>query len=298
MGPPESAASGARGIGEPGRSDAALLPRHAAKCRICNHPDRHAIEFDFLNWRNPADLARSYNLRDITTIYRHAHATGLFSKRRLNLRFALERIVERVNEVPVTATAVIRAARALTRINDAGEWIDPPARFIVTHVNGEESVQPERPKPSKIDAVVKSRPAPAFDAALLDEPSLAAESCGEMPKLPHDAPREIVLTLEPELQKARIARWEAIEADRKARAEQSAAFIERMRQESDARLAASQGAPGPEEPAALSGHEPRPSPPATNAKPKNSSPLIANETHSRGKSNDRKLSHLQNPDRK
>ncbi|MHB8411054.1 MAG: hypothetical protein ACYDDI_03810, partial [Candidatus Acidiferrales bacterium] len=119
----------------------ANLARHAAKCGVCNHPSRAAIEFDFLNWRNPFDLVRNYRLRNLSTIYRHAHATGLFSRRRLNLRFALERIVERVGEVPVTANAVIRSIRAITRINDAGEWVDPPARVIISR---EDSAKPRR----------------------------------------------------------------------------------------------------------------------------------------------------------
>ncbi|HEV2341343.1 MAG TPA: hypothetical protein VGS15_06055 [Candidatus Acidoferrales bacterium] len=113
--------------------------RHSLKCAVCNHPDRAAIEFDFLNWRNPGDLVKGYRFRGLSTIYRHAHATGLFAKRRLNLRFAMERIVERVNEVPVTATSVIRAARAIARINDSGEWVDPPSRVIVTHIHSEDS---------------------------------------------------------------------------------------------------------------------------------------------------------------
>ena len=136
-----------------GRIPDTTLSRHATKCRICNHPDRAAIEFDFLNWRNPGDLVKGYRFRGLSTIYRHAHATGLFAKRRLNLRFAMERIVERVNEVPVTATSVIRAARAISRINDSGEWIDPPSRVIVTHIN-----QPEDCKATSIAEAEASPP--------------------------------------------------------------------------------------------------------------------------------------------
>src|SRR6185437_12710142 len=121
------------------------LGRHAAKCRLCNHPSRAAIEFDFLNWRNPFDLVQSYHLRSLSTIYRHAHATGLFGRRRLNLRFALERMVERVNEAPVTASGIIRCVRAITRMNDAGEWIDPPSRVIISR---EDSVEPQ-PSPHR-----------------------------------------------------------------------------------------------------------------------------------------------------
>ena len=194
--------------------------RHSLKCAICNHPDRAAIEFDFLNWRNPGDMVQAYRFRGLSTIYRHAHATGLFTKRRLNLRFAMERIVERVNEVPVTANAVIRAARAVARINDAGEWVDPPSRVIVTHINSEEvgDPAPHRPRRSKRNrgqrgvrpsvATRHSPPYTVFDEVLLDEPSDSA-SC-EPPRINGKPPDpEIVLEIAPSLYEAVQARREA-----------------------------------------------------------------------------------------
>src|SRR6185437_1033684 len=149
------------------------LGRHAAQCRVCNHPSRAAIEFDFLNWRNPFDLVQSYHLRSLSTIYRHAHATGLFGRRRLNLRFALERMVERVNEAPVTASGIIRCVRAITRMNDAGEWIDPPSRVIISREDSEPQ-PPRRGKSSRRNssrAARKSNPPAAtiFEPALLEE---------------------------------------------------------------------------------------------------------------------------------
>src|SRR5579872_1990137 len=149
------------------------LTRHAAKCGLCNHPSRAAIEFDFLNWRNPFDLVKSYNLRSLSTIYRHAHATGLLGRRRLNLRFALERIVERVGEVPVTASGVLRCVRAITRMNDAGEWIDPPSRVIISREDSEP--QPSRrgrsSRRNSSRSGRKSNPTapPIFEPALLEE---------------------------------------------------------------------------------------------------------------------------------
>lgn len=150
------------------------LGRHAAKCRLCNHPSRAAIEFDFLNWRNPFDLVQSYHLRSLSTIYRHAHATGLFGRRRLNLRFALERMVERVSEAPVTASGIIRCVRAITRMNDAGEWIDPPSRVIISREDSVESQRTSAHKSSRRNssrAARKSNPPapPIFEPALLEE---------------------------------------------------------------------------------------------------------------------------------
>ena len=203
--------------------------RHSLKCAVCNHPDRAAIEFDFLNWRNPGDLVKGYRFRGLSTIYRHAHATGLFAKRRLNLRFAMERIVERVNEVPVTATSVIRAARAISRINDSGEWVDPPSRVIVTHINAEEvgDPAPHRPRRSKRSrgqrgvrpsvATRHSPPSTVFDDVLLDEPSESASA--ELPRIDgKPAPPEVILQLTPEFARCREERRRALEADRAARA--------------------------------------------------------------------------------
>jgi hypothetical protein len=106
--------------------------RHARICSICRHPDRDAIEEDFIHWYSPSDIAIDYNLPDRSSVYRHAHATGLFARRSRNLRFVLERLLERVDKVKVTAHAVVRAVSAYTRINDRGEWIDPPTRIIVS----------------------------------------------------------------------------------------------------------------------------------------------------------------------
>ncbi|HEV2298821.1 MAG TPA: hypothetical protein VGR72_09925 [Candidatus Acidoferrales bacterium] len=233
----------------PPKRQSSTPSRHSAKCRICNHPDRHVIEFEFLNWRNPADLARSYRLRDLSTVYRHAHATGLFAKRRLNLRFAMERIVERVNEVPVTASSVIRAARAITRINDEGQWVDPPSHLVIHRQDSspvgaglalpapacpERSRRAQQTNASRgtgsqpVDSSVEVRPrrsSPIFDTALLDEPSDSA--AGEMPRIDgKPAPPEIILELTPEFAKCREERNRAIEADRQANAAKKAAFMD------------------------------------------------------------------------
>ncbi len=63
-------------------------------------------------------------LLDRSSIYRHAHATGLFALRRRNSRAVLERLVERVDEVSVTDVGILRALREYNRLNDEGQW--PP----------------------------------------------------------------------------------------------------------------------------------------------------------------------------
>src|SRR5215467_184111 len=98
--------------------------RHAAECKICVHARRQEIERDFINWQSPASIAKQYGFRNRSTVYRHAHAVGLFPKRERNVRAALEKIIERAGEVDVTASAVVAAVQAYSKINTAGQWVD------------------------------------------------------------------------------------------------------------------------------------------------------------------------------
>jgi len=82
------------------------------------------IETDFIAWRSPAAIAEQYGLSDRSSIYRHAHALGLFAKRQRNVRVALERIIEKAGEVEVTAASVVAAVQAYSKINAVGQWID------------------------------------------------------------------------------------------------------------------------------------------------------------------------------
>jgi len=106
------------------RSKPVNLGRHAAECKICAHALRDEIERDFINWRSPAAIAKQYELGHRATMYRHAHALGLFSKRQRNVRAALERIIERAGEVEPTAAAVVAAVQAYSKINATGQWVD------------------------------------------------------------------------------------------------------------------------------------------------------------------------------
>jgi hypothetical protein len=100
------------------------LARHQRECRICAHPRREEIDNDFIGWRGPTQITREYGLRNRASVYRHAHALGLFPKRSRNLRGALERIIEKVSEVEVTASAVVAAVQAYAKINATGQWIE------------------------------------------------------------------------------------------------------------------------------------------------------------------------------
>lgn len=98
--------------------------RHKQNCSVCAHAQRVEIEAEFIAWRSPSTLAQQYGLPDRSSIYRHAHALDLFAKRQRNVRAALERIIEKAGEVEVTASAVVAAVQAYSKINSAGQWID------------------------------------------------------------------------------------------------------------------------------------------------------------------------------
>lgn len=109
---------------QPEKDSTVSLGRHQRYCSVCAHQQREEIEDAFIGWRSPATIAAEYGLADRASVYRHAHALGLFPKRRTNIRAALERIIEKVGEVDVTASAVVAAIQAYAKINSAGEWVD------------------------------------------------------------------------------------------------------------------------------------------------------------------------------
>jgi len=143
---------------------------HERHCTICSHSDRADIENEFMHWHSIGDMADEYDVSR-SAIYRHAYAAGLFTRRNRNLRFSLGHLVERVQDVEPTADSVIRAIHAFARINDEGEWIEPPAHVIVSSggIHREAAVGQAR-RPIAIDAetisnVIDVTPEPALPAA-------------------------------------------------------------------------------------------------------------------------------------
>jgi hypothetical protein len=112
------------------KARAAMGP-HTRRCNVCRHPDRKAIEQEFLRWRSPDKIAQHYHIADHSSIYRHVHATGIFARRRKAVRVALESIIECAEIVKVTASSVVNAVHAYTHINEFGEWIKHPTKHIV-----------------------------------------------------------------------------------------------------------------------------------------------------------------------
>jgi hypothetical protein len=114
--------------------------RHRTICKVCNHDKREEIEQDWTGWGNSSRIAEEYGLtRD--SLYRHAHACGLFEKRGKNVRKALERIIEQAESVEVNASAVVSAIQAYAKINDAGKWIERSESVNLTELFDKMSTQ-------------------------------------------------------------------------------------------------------------------------------------------------------------
>jgi hypothetical protein len=137
------------------------LGRHKRNCSICAHPHRDEIEAEFVAWRSPESLAQQYGLADRSSVYRHAHALGLFGKRQRNVRVALERLIEKAGEVEVTSSAVVAAIQAYAKINAAGQWIEPCERLTLHELY-------ERMTREELNAYARDGKLPAWFTAALN----------------------------------------------------------------------------------------------------------------------------------
>jgi hypothetical protein len=170
----------------PGRaSPAAPAGRHARKCVICKHPEREAIEEAFIHWFHADDIVEDYGLPSRTSLHHHALAIGLYDKRRRNIRYALEHVIEEATRSTVTGESVVNAIRAHSRLSQTGRWKEPPQHLIVS--GGATTALPEAPG--------SSRPRPANGGtrreALGPEPASdpKPESLNlNLPKLPKPRP--------------------------------------------------------------------------------------------------------------
>jgi isopentenyldiphosphate isomerase len=100
------------------------IGRHRRACSMCAHPQCAEIEAAFVSWRSPGVIAKEFGLADRATVYRHAHALGLFEKRQRNVRSALEHIIEQAAEVEATASSVVAAIQAYAKLTPNGQWVD------------------------------------------------------------------------------------------------------------------------------------------------------------------------------
>jgi hypothetical protein len=137
--------------------------RHPRRCTICSHPDRDAIEGDFIRWRSPDQIARDYHLADRASVYRHAHYAGLFQRRKRQVALVLESFLESAESCPIEAAdMIIRATRLYVRINEHGEWVEAPrTQYFITGTMDSTEPSATSPTPSPTQASAEpSDPAP------------------------------------------------------------------------------------------------------------------------------------------
>jgi hypothetical protein len=161
------------------------LSHHKRRCTICHHPEREAIEEAFCQWRNVRFIDHEFNPGGgPTAIYRHARALNLFKQRNLTLRSSLEFVIEQSERIMPTAEGLVKAIRAYTRINDAGQWIDTPTTHIVQVVA----------MPATGGGNINNSP-PGLTLNVRKYPSDIIESASPQPLLTGSAPQtEIVVT--------------------------------------------------------------------------------------------------------
>jgi hypothetical protein len=107
--------------------------RHENHCSVCLHSERDDIEREWVGWGNTSRIGKEYKLTR-AALYRHAHAVGLFEKRRRNISKALERIIEQVENVEVNASAVVSAVQAYAKINAQGQWVERVERVALNEL--------------------------------------------------------------------------------------------------------------------------------------------------------------------
>ena len=99
------------------------LSHHTRHCTTCHHPERQAIEEEFIHWHSPTRIAVDHGI-GARSVYRHARALGLFVRRAIHLRDALGHIIEKVENVSVTSDAVVRAVHAHAHLSSTGRWVE------------------------------------------------------------------------------------------------------------------------------------------------------------------------------
>ena len=110
---------------------ASARDHHSRHCTICNHPERAAIEEEFIHWHNPSEIGLDYEVGR-RSVYRHAHAAGLFARRERNMRFALGHMVQQAMNITPTSESILRAIRAYSCLNRRGQWTEPASHVVVS----------------------------------------------------------------------------------------------------------------------------------------------------------------------
>jgi hypothetical protein len=105
--------------------------RHSRKCQVCHSRYVEEIEEAYYNWSSAQWIINVFNISYDDAVYRHARAIGLDLRRRKNVAIAVEKLIEKVDEVTVTSSTILRAVRALSCLTPDGRWTDLPTTHIV-----------------------------------------------------------------------------------------------------------------------------------------------------------------------
>ena len=134
------------------------LDRHHRRCAICGTKYQEEIDDAFINWESVDTIARSYGI-DRRSIYRHAHATGLFAQRDGNIRRALGLLIHRADKVrDISADGIILAAKTLAHINEHGQWTAPPTHIILSYAAPRPTAAAAPQPTTLIDTTCHSKP--------------------------------------------------------------------------------------------------------------------------------------------
>ncbi len=117
------------GYGVPSAAEGPASSHHSGKCSICHHPDRRAIEVDFIHWVRPSSIAWEFDI-SASAICRHARANRLYDLRAEKYIEALDLVVENAQGATVNGDMIIRAIRTATHFRASGQWVEPPKRVI------------------------------------------------------------------------------------------------------------------------------------------------------------------------
>ena len=177
----------------------AMLKRHRLQCQICRRADCAEIDQEFLDWTSPRQIAAAFKLRSCRALYRHAHAVGLIEARSARMRFALDRIAERVSEIAPAPTVVLAAIRFAFQLDEkrsqaesraAGAIAPARHRDLQKALDGFPRTNAPTPNPPEADPAVHAEEAqkvtPCKNEPVETKPDIAADA---RPRVsPSDAP--------------------------------------------------------------------------------------------------------------
>jgi hypothetical protein len=95
-------------------------------------------------------------------IYRHAYATGLYARRRGNVRMSLEHLIEQADAAEPTGAVIVRAVRAYACLTDSGQWIEPVARVEFSSQSSPSAPPPSLQEPPGLSAPQSVAPSNGF----------------------------------------------------------------------------------------------------------------------------------------